>query len=111
MAEKLEASTKERERLKQTEEWMTGISHDLRTPLTTMQGYGTLLQSGRYEWSGQELEDIGKTIREKSNYMTHLIEDFSLSFQLKMMFTSSLQPTELNQFLETIINKFRDDIT
>ena len=37
MAEKLDASRKERERLEKTrEEWMTGISHDLRTPLTTM---------------------------------------------------------------------------
>ena len=31
----------------------------------------------------EELEDIGKTICEKSDYMMKLIEDFSLSFQLK----------------------------
>ncbi|MED3572840.1 HAMP domain-containing sensor histidine kinase [Cytobacillus praedii] len=113
MAEKLDASTKEREQLEKTrEEWMTGISHDLRTPLTTMQGYGTLLESGQYDWSKQELEDIGKTIGEKSAYMLSLIEDFSLSFRLKN--SASLvdfQLIEVNQLLSSIVSKFKEDMT
>ncbi|WP_102273141.1 sensor histidine kinase [Cytobacillus massiliigabonensis] len=113
MAEKLAASTKEREQLEKTrEEWMTGISHDLRTPLTTMQGYGTLLERGQYEWSKQELEDIGKTIGEKSAYMLSLIEDFSLSFRLKN--NASLvdfQLIEVNDLLSSIVSKFHEDRT
>lgn len=113
MAEKLAASTKEREQLEKTrEEWMTGISHDLRTPLTTMQGYGTLLESGQYDWSKQELEDIGRTIGEKSAYMLTLIEDFSLSFRLKN--NASLvdfQLIEVNQLLSSIVSKFNADRT
>lgn len=113
MAEKLASSTKEREELeKSREEWMTGISHDLRTPLTTMQGYGTLLESGQYDWSKQELEEIGKTIGEKSAYMLSLIEDFSLSFQLKN--DDSLvdfQYLEVNQLMTNIVRKFHDDRT
>ncbi|WP_313801525.1 HAMP domain-containing sensor histidine kinase [Cytobacillus sp.] len=113
MAEKLAASTKEREQLEKTrEEWMTGISHDLRTPLTTMQGYGSLLESGQYDWSKQELEDIGRTIGEKSAYMLTLIEDFSLSFRLKN--NASLvdfQLIEVNQLLLSIVSKFNEDRT
>lgn len=113
MAEKLAASTKEREQLEKTrEEWMTGISHDLRTPLTTMQGYGTLLESGQYDWSKQELEDIGRTIGEKSAYMLTLIEDFSLSFRLKN--NASLvdfRLIEVNQLLSGIVSKFNEDRT
>lgn len=113
MAEKLASSTKEREELeKSREEWMTGISHDLRTPLTTMQGYGTLLESGQYDWSKQELEEIGKTIGEKSAYMLSLIEDFSLSFQLKNEDTLvDFQCFEVNQFMTNIVRKFHDDRT
>lgn len=113
MAEKLAASTKEREQLEKTrEEWMTGISHDLRTPLTTVQGYGTLLESGQYDWSKQELEDIGRTIGEKSVYMLSLIEDFSLSFRLKNdTSVVDFQPIEINQLIACIVSKFNEDIT
>lgn len=113
MAQKLDASRKEREQLERTrEEWMAGISHDLRTPLTTMEGYGRLLESGEYEWSEQELKDIGKTIYEKSDYMVKLIEDFTLSFQLKNNAALvSLQAVEMNSFLERVMKKFTNDIT
>lgn len=113
MAKKLDASRKEREQLEKTrEEWMSGISHDLRTPLTTMEGYGRLLESGEYDWSKQELVDIGKTIHEKSDYMVKLIEDFTLSFQLKNNAALvSFNYVDINQFLEKIVNKFTNDIT
>ncbi|WP_456276653.1 sensor histidine kinase [Bacillus sp. AK128] len=111
MAEKLDASTKERKRLEKTrEEWMTGISHDLRTPLTTMQGYGTMLDRGQYDWSPQELKEIGKTIGEKSSYMLSLIEDFSLTFQLKNSSSQVyFQQTDVNELVETILRKYRRD--
>ncbi|MEH7235633.1 sensor histidine kinase [Bacillus sp. JJ1562] len=111
MAGKLDASRKEREQLEQTRsEWMTGISHDLRTPLSTMQGYGTLLESGQYDWSKDELEEIGKTIREKSDYMLHLIEDFSLSFQLKNGANQiQFERVAFNSFIESILEKFQRD--
>lgn len=113
MAEQLSASTKEREELERTrEEWMAGISHDLRTPLTTMQGYGTLLESGQYDWSKQELEDIGKTISEKSTYMLSLIEDFSLSFRLKNdAALAKFQTVEVNQLITNLVYKFQEDLT
>ncbi|MCA1318485.1 HAMP domain-containing histidine kinase [Bacillus tianshenii] len=113
MAEKLDQSKKERERLEKTrEEWMTGLSHDLRTPLTTMQGYGTLLESGQYDWSKQELKEIGKTIDDKSKYMLSLIEDFSLSFQLKNDSSiANFEPTEINSLMAHIIGKFQEDRT
>jgi signal transduction histidine kinase/Na+-transporting methylmalonyl-CoA/oxaloacetate decarboxylase gamma subunit len=112
MAEKLDATNKDRIKLEQSrEEWMTGISHDLRTPLTTMQGYGTLLESGQYDWSKDELEDIGRTIGEKSQYMLNLIEDFSLSFHLKNDTSQSFEPTELNFFISKIVEKFTNDRT
>ena len=113
MADKLERSKKEREELeKNREEWMTGISHDLRTPLSTMQGYGKLLESGQYEWTKEELEEIGKTLGEKSEYMLSLIEDFSLSFQLKNQETpASFKQMDINSLMGTILNKFVGDLT
>jgi len=113
MAEKLDASQKERKRLEKTrEEWMAGISHDLRTPLTTMEGYGRLLASGEYDWTKEELEDIGRTIHEKTDYMVKLIEDFTLSFQLKNDSGQLVyEKMEVNTLLEEILEKFNKDIT
>ncbi|MGG3798762.1 sensor histidine kinase [Metabacillus fastidiosus] len=113
MAEKLSSTEKERNKLERTrEEWMTGISHDLRTPLSTVQGYGHLLESGKYDWSEDELKDMGKMIREKGDYMLHLVEDFSLAFKLKnntLIFTK--ETVHLNEFLQNIVLKFVNDRT
>ncbi|WP_339184438.1 HAMP domain-containing sensor histidine kinase [Oceanobacillus sp. FSL W7-1293] len=113
MAEKLDASQKEREQLeKSREEWVAGISHDLRTPLTTMEGYGRLLGNKEYDWSKQELQEIGDTITEKSDYMVDLIEDFTLSFRLKNDASSlTFNAVSINEYMEQILEKFQKDVT
>ena len=35
-------------------DWIAGISHDLKTPLTYIKGYATLLLNPDYEWSATE---------------------------------------------------------
>ncbi|MCM3444708.1 sensor histidine kinase [Metabacillus halosaccharovorans] len=113
MAERLSSAEKERKRLDQTrEEWMTGISHDLRTPLSTVQGYGHLLESEKYEWSRLEIKDMGKVIREKGEYMLELVEDFSLAFQLKNnALEVSKEEVNINIFLRDIVSKYKEDRT
>ncbi|WP_130859422.1 sensor histidine kinase [Gracilibacillus phocaeensis] len=113
MAEQLDASRKEREQLeKSREEWVAGISHDLRTPLTTMEGYGRMLENEDYDWSKQELQAIGKTISEKSDYMVDLMEDFMLSFQLKNdAMNIPFYQVNLPAYLEQILAKFQTDIS
>ncbi|UHA60820.1 HAMP domain-containing histidine kinase [Metabacillus litoralis] len=111
MAETLSSTEKERKRLDQTrEEWMTGISHDLRTPLASVQGYGHLLESDKYEWSNDEIKDMGKVIREKGEYMLGLVEDFSLAFQLKNNSLYYLKERILlNDFLKDVVQKYKND--
>nr|WP_113756998.1 HAMP domain-containing sensor histidine kinase [Brevibacillus laterosporus] len=113
MAEKLTASEREKQRLEQTrEEWMTGITHDLRTPLTTIQGYGHILESKQFNWTETELQQVGNMIREKADYMRILVEDFSLSFQLKNNAVSfSMKQVELNEFVRRIILQHINDVT
>lgn len=84
MAEQLTRMENERKLLeKSQEEWMAGISHDLRTPLSTIHGYGYILESNPAQWDREELQLMGSMIREKGDYMLELIEDFSLIYQLK----------------------------
>ncbi|ASA22550.1 sensor histidine kinase [Paenibacillus donghaensis] len=65
------------------EEWMAAVSHDLMTPLASIQGYSELLASSRYEWELGEVRTYAQTIFDKSEYLKELIEDFNLTFRLK----------------------------
>ncbi len=113
MADRLAEARNERLRLERSrEEWMAGISHDLRTPLSAVQGYGHLLESGQFEWSEQELLDMGTTIREKSSYMLELLQDFSLTFELQNHTPGEqLEPLELNEFVRRAVLRYVNDPT
>jgi signal transduction histidine kinase len=65
------------------EEWITGLSHDLKTPLSSIYGYAAILESDQYEWGPGEIRRFGGIIREKADYMTGLIEDLNLTYRLK----------------------------
>ncbi len=71
------------ERMEQLrEDWITGLSHDLRTPLSSIFGYASMLDS-KYEWSLEEVRNFGRTIQQKADYMDKLIQDLTLTYQLK----------------------------
>ncbi|QUG40055.1 HAMP domain-containing histidine kinase [Psychrobacillus sp. INOP01] len=65
------------------EDWITGLSHDLKTPLSSIYGYSTMLSSDDYVWSNEEIKAFAKTMQEKSTYMNALIEDLTYTYQLK----------------------------
>ena len=60
----------EEEQLKQS---ISNISHDLRTPLTSIQGYLTLLQECEDK---QEQGQYIKIIKAKTDYLTDLVQEF-----------------------------------
>lgn len=60
----------EEEQLKQS---ISNISHDLRTPLTSIQGYLTLLQECEDK---QEQGQCLKIIKAKTDYLTDLVQEF-----------------------------------
>ncbi|MFJ7952802.1 sensor histidine kinase [Lysinibacillus sp. NPDC096418] len=84
LKQKLEQNEMLRKQIEQTsEEWIVGVSHDLKTPLSSIKGYAHVLESAPYKWSQEEFQRIGKTLREKSTFMLELIDDLSLSYRLK----------------------------
>ncbi|WP_079504883.1 sensor histidine kinase [Mesobacillus jeotgali] len=64
------------------EEWIAGLTHDLKTPISSIYGYSKLLQADPERWSLDELKIMGNTMTEKSDYIIELINDLTLSNQL-----------------------------
>lgn len=100
-----------RNRLEQTrEEWITGVSHDLKTPLSSISGYGHVLESAPYSWSEEELQTIGRTLREKSDFMSELIEDLSLTYRLKNnALPLDRKPSDVNEVVRRAVVAFMND--
>ncbi|AVM25367.1 HAMP domain-containing sensor histidine kinase [Bacillus pumilus] len=89
------------------EEWIAGLSHDLKTPLSTIYGYGLMLESDQYQWSKEEVMEMGQVIREKSEYMSTLIEDLNLTYRLKNgALPINRKPVELGEFIASIMDEF-----
>ncbi|KAF5045047.1 Adaptive-response sensory-kinase SasA [anaerobic digester metagenome] len=61
------------------QEWIRGISHDLKTPLSYILGYSTLLAKEDYNWEEDEKKKFLDEIYTKGKYMEQLISDLKLS--------------------------------
>jgi two-component system sensor histidine kinase KdpD len=54
---------------------LSSISHDLRTPLTTIQGVVDELTATDIEWSPQERQQLLRTIREETGRLIYLVNN------------------------------------
>ena len=82
------------------DEWVTGLSHDLKTPLSSILGYSAMLASKDYEWSKEEIQSFAETMEEKAYYMDALIKDLTYTYQLKnKAITLQKQQINVDQFL------------
>jgi signal transduction histidine kinase len=79
----LRSTATERQRLEDARnEWIAGVSHDLRTPLTSIQGYADVLASD-YEFDAAEVRRQASVIARQADHMDALLDDLNLSFRLR----------------------------
>lgn len=65
------------------EEWIANITHDLKTPLSSIKGYAELIQGNDYVVDIEEAKKYGSRILDNSNYIQELVNDLSLVYKLK----------------------------
>ncbi|MDI3311472.1 MAG: HAMP domain-containing sensor histidine kinase, partial [Thermoanaerobacterium sp.] len=84
--------------------WISNISHDLKTPLSSIKGYAELLTNPEYKISNEEIIKYANIILNKTNYMEELIEDLRLNEKLKnKVLTIEKTKENLTQFLREVI--------
>ncbi|TCZ73030.1 HAMP domain-containing histidine kinase [Paenibacillus albiflavus] len=91
-------------------EWITGVTHDMKTPLSSILGYAHMLKADHYQWSNREVHEFAAIIQEKADYMDLLISDLSMTYRLQndahfLVFDQM----EINQFVQTCIVQFMND--
>ena len=94
---------KEREELALArEEWLSGVSHDLRTPLAAVRGYAQLLASD-YETPPEEVRRESSLILDQADRIERLIEDMSLTFRIRAgALPLNMVDTDVHEVLEEV---------
>ncbi len=105
LSSQLETSKQERAIADVTrEEWISNLSHDIKTPLTSMIGYGELLGDPDYVISKEEREKYKKIIIEKGAYIENLLGDLNLATRLKhQQLPLNMESTELIAEIKAIL--------
>lgn len=84
LSEQLASSQKEKDKLEQMrEEWISHISHDIKTPLSSIQGYAEIMKDPNYPLSDQDIKHYASIIENKSLYIKDVMEDLNLTTRLK----------------------------
>lgn len=84
LAGRLEAARRERETADRArEEWIANVSHDIKTPLTSMMGYGELLGDDEYRLGPEERLRYKELILEKGRYVKDILDELNTALRLK----------------------------
>ncbi|GAE00771.1 His Kinase A (phosphoacceptor) domain protein [Clostridium botulinum B str. Osaka05] len=92
-------------------QFLTNISHDLRTPLTTMLGYINMIKNNKYT-SKDELNNYTDIINKKGLYLKDMLDDF---FQYSKLSSKDIvverQCLELNELARQIAQEYEYEFT
>lgn len=81
---KLKASEEERKRNETLrEEWVSNISHDLKTPLSPIKGYAEMLTDSQYTFMPQDVKKYGEVILRSVKNVETIVENLNFTYQLK----------------------------
>ncbi|MEK5330398.1 sensor histidine kinase [Lysinibacillus sp. FSL W8-0992] len=103
VSSELAAHEQERKRLEMMrEEWISNVSHDMKTPLASIRGYAELLNERGL--SLNEQTEYAQIIEKQSLHMQDLLDDLNLTMRLRHQ-QLPLTLTEVNivQFMREIV--------
>lgn len=83
LSDKLNENELERKKIdKMKEDWIANISHDIKTPLSSIKGYAEFLEED-YNFSKEDIKSYAGIINNKAEYIKELVDDLNLNIKLK----------------------------
>lgn len=92
---------------KKKNEFLTNVSHDIRTPLTTILGYLEMVRQGRYD-SQAELQGYLQIMKRKGDFLALMLEDF---FQYSKLESNDMERNFVRFDLHELLRQFYEDET
>ena len=111
LSNQLSVSEKERKKLEgMREDWIANISHDIKTPLSSIQGYAELIKDPDYHFSLEDIREYAEIIEQKSLYIKEVMEDLNLTTRLKnKALTLNLKTVNIISLVkDTVIDMLND---
>ena len=92
-------------------EWITNITHDLKTPLSPVKGYAELLADGT-DVDAKAAQEYGTIILKNVDYAEKLMNDLKLTYQLECgAFPFHPQQVRLVRYLKELVIDIANDPT
>lgn len=92
-------------------EWITNITHDLKTPLSPVKGYAELLADGT-DVDAKTAQEYGTIILKNVDYAEKLMNDLKLTYQLESgAFPFHPQQVRLVRYLKELVIDIANDPT
>lgn len=99
-----ENKIKRRELDKMRDNWISSISHDVKTPLSSIKGYAEIMKDTEYNFSDEEIKEYTTIIWDKASYIQDLIEELNLTYKLRNdLFKVHKDNVNIVVFLKSII--------
>ncbi|GIO98261.1 hypothetical protein J14TS5_33470 [Paenibacillus lautus] len=86
------------------QEWIASISHDLKTPLSYIEGYAHMLSATDYDWTDEEKQNFSRQISGKTAEIKQLIHDLNQTGRW------SVEQYPMNRKSDDVVNFLRDMI-
>ncbi len=89
------------------EEFSANVSHELKTPLTSISGFAELMKDGMVS-DAAHVREFATTIYEESQRLLALIDDIMHLSRLEAGADMEMEPVNLYLLTETILHRLRD---
>lgn len=88
-------------------EFLVAVSHDLRTPLTTIAGYAEAMQEGRVDTA--DLDRVAKVLGTEAGRLGRLVEDLMLLSRIEAReFSLRSEAVDIAAHLKGVLESFRE---
>lgn len=95
---------------KHREEWISNISHDIKTPLASIKGYAEILFDPDYQFTEEERRSYVEVIKSKSKYIQELVDDLNLTTRLiNSLISLNKESVNIVEFVRNIIIDILND--